>query len=123
MRKHRGATVSAVTIGKDGSNVDYLLVVLALQVSLILDWSRDTYATYHTGRFNQEPQLFHLNQAIQRAPEGDILADEHMALLAINSRPVVFQPFEFKMLSDAGKWDQANFVQSLKDRQYSMILL
>jgi hypothetical protein len=147
-----GATVSAVTIGKDGSNVNYLLelcaalslasgvliawagqesrafkitllVVLAFQVSLILNWSQETYATYHTGRFNQEPQLFQLNQAIQRAPEGDLLADEHMAMLAVNGRPVVFQPFEFKMLSEAGKWDQADFVQSLKDRQYPMILL
>jgi hypothetical protein len=147
-----GATVSAITIGKDGSNVNYLLelcaalslasgvliawagqesrafkiallVVLAFQVSLILNWSRDTYATYHTARFNQEPQLFQLNQTIERAPEGDLLADEHMALLAVNGRPVVFQPFEFKMLSDAGKWDQADFVQSLKERRYPMILL
>ena len=147
-----GATVSAITIGKDGSNVNYLLelcaalclasgvliawagqesrafkiallVVLALQVSLILDWSRETYATYHTGRFNQEPQLYQLNQAIQRAPEGDILADEHMAMVAVNGRPIVFQPFEFKMLAEAGKWDQAAFVQSLRDKQYPMILL
>ncbi len=147
-----GATVSAITIGKDGSNVNYLLelcaalslasgvlvawagqesrafklallVVLALQVSLILDWSRETYATYHTGRFNQEPQLFQLNQTIQRAAEGDILADEHMAMVAVNGRPIVFQPFEFKMLSEAGKWNQADFVQSLRDRQYPMILL
>jgi hypothetical protein len=147
-----GATLSAITIGKDGSNVNYLLelctalslsagvliawagqestafkmamlVVLALQVNGILQWSQATYATYHTNRFNQLPQLFQLNQAIQRADEGDLLADEHMAMLVTNGHNLVFQPFEFKMLSEAGKWDQSAFITSIQQKEFPLILL
>ena len=114
-----GAMASAVTIGKDGSNVNYLLefcaalslatgvliawagqesrvfkialiVVLALQVNIILHWSGETYATYNPGRYNDLPQLFQLNKAIERAEAGPILADEHMAMLAINNRSIVY---------------------------------
>ncbi len=147
-----GAMASAVTIGKDGSNVNYLLefcaalslatgvliawagqesrafkialiVVLALQVNIILHWSGETYATYNPGRYKDLPQLFQLNMAIQRAKAGPILADEHMAMLAINNRSLVYQPFEFKMLSQAGKWDQTAFLESIRRKEFPLILL
>lgn len=147
-----GAIASAITIGKDGSNVNYLLelcaalslavgvglgylsqrgtavkavllVVLALQVQLMLAWSSATYATYHTARFNQLPQLFQLNRVIEKSPGGMMLADEYMAMLPVNGQRIVYQPFEFKMMADSDRWNQAVFLQKIVDKEYALIVL
>jgi hypothetical protein len=147
-----GSIGSAITIGKEGSNVNYLLelcaalslsfgmliawagqesrvfkiallVVLALQVNIILKWSGETYATFTPGRFQELPQLFQLNQAIQRAETGPLLADEHMAMLVTNGRNLVFQPFEYKMLHEAGIWNQEAFLESIRNQEFPLILL
>ncbi len=146
------ATISAVTIGKDGSNVNYLyelcaaislvvgaliawagkqegwlritlILILAVQTGSLTDWSRRDFNRWTMERILQSPDLSRLMQVIQRADSGPILADEHMALVSLSGRMLPYQPFEFKMLAQAHLWDQQPFLESIKRKEYPLILL
>jgi hypothetical protein len=55
--------------------------------------------------------------------DGFILADRYMWMLPLKGRRVVFQPYEFTQMSRFAVWDQSDFLQSIRDRKYSIILL
>ncbi|MFH1676278.1 MAG: glycosyltransferase family 39 protein [bacterium] len=53
---------------------------------------------------------------------GDILCeDASFTLLA--GKKVIFQPYIMSLLYKKGKWDQSEFVQSIRDKKYSLIML
>ena len=54
---------------------------------------------------------------------GPVLTGEHMGLLALTGRPIDYQPFEMKQLSDSGVWDQTPFLAELASGKYPLILL
>lgn len=147
-----GALASAATIGKDGSNINYilelcfglalaagiliawaghehrwfkvaLLLVLALQTRSMVLYNREHPVGWDRSRLIQKAQLFQLDQVLKRAEPGAILADEHMASVVLNGRALVYQPFEFKMLAEGGVWDAEPFLESIRQRQYTLILL
>jgi hypothetical protein len=147
-----GAVLSGLTIGKVGSNVNYLLefcaalsltagaliawldnnhwlwrailvVLTAAQVNTIYNWSLKEYYPRHTIRMVlQSADLARLTTLV-RNTEGKVLADEHMALLPINGKNLYFQPFEFKQMEEAGLWDQQAFVEQIGRKEFSLILL
>ncbi|MBN2047889.1 MAG: hypothetical protein JW750_08615, partial [Anaerolineaceae bacterium] len=49
--------------------------------------------------------------------------DEHMAMVVTSGRPLMFQPFEYKMMVIGGLWDQTDFVRSIENQEYDLILL
>lgn len=145
------ATASAVTIGKAGSNVNYLfefsaglafmagailaaagkkwwskailVLLLAVQVAYIYPWTKDNYYTWVMGRVENEGGAIGLLQDYVHEAEGPVLADEFMGLVVLDNRQLVFQPFEFKQLSVASVWDETPFIQDLNAKKFDLILL
>jgi hypothetical protein len=145
-----GATVSAITVGKVGSNVNYLyelmaafslvagaliawaanrpwlralaLLLLAAQVAVLTAWSREEYEPYIRDRVAQRPAIEQLARLVQGA-NGPVLADEYMGLVPLAGRAIYFQPFEFKQLADAGLWDESRLAQAIERQEFALILL
>ncbi len=145
-----GAGLSGLTIGKEGSNVNYLLeltaafsllggsliawtqtkpvwraiilLVLALQVYIIGQWSKSDSLHRLYGRTLQAGELSRLKTCIDKA-KRPVLIDEYIGMVPLAGKNLVYQPFEFKMLSDARVWDQQNFVVSILNKEYALIML
>jgi hypothetical protein len=146
-----GATLSAITIGKDGSNVNYLfelsaafslvagaiiaasgrwwwlkaglILLLAYQVNGLYGWTYQDYYRDVTRRVTDDRVMIEqLAKAVHEA-NGPVLADEFMGLVVLDGRPLVFQPFEFKQLAIAGLWNQKPFLDTIEKQEYGLILL
>jgi hypothetical protein len=145
------ATASAVTIGKAGSNVNYLfefsaglafmsgallavvgknwwakailVLLLAAQIAYIYPWTKDTYYEGVMGRVENEAGAISILQRYVHEAQGPVLADEFMGLVVLDHRRLVFQPFEFKQLSMAEVWDETPFIQDLEAKEFGLILL
>lgn len=148
-----GATISAATIGKIGSNVNYLMelcAALSLAAGVVIAWSR-AHLPFHTVRAAllillvlavgnmlhrtldeytwdlrerraARTELSELMTLVAETP-GPILADEYMGMLTLNGRPLVIQPFEVTQLAWAGMWDQTSLLESIKNKEFSAIIL
>lgn len=146
-----GASLSALTIGKVGSNMNYLLelcaalslmagacvawgrrcpwlratllILLALQVGLLMRASwRDPIAGLQWRMAQPRVALAELEQIIAAA-DGPILADEYMGLLALQAKPLYIQPFEVTQLAKAGLWDQAPLLSNIRARAFPAIFI
>ena len=148
-----GATLSAVTIGKIGSNVNYLLELCAavgLAAGTVVAWSRAHLPFYSlravllvllalgvgrmlrttlqdfTGDLRERRAATNeLSQleAFVAETPGPILADEYMGMLTLQGRPLVIQPFEVTQLALAGKWDQNLLLNQIKEKEFASIIL
>ncbi|MBW4437554.1 MAG: glycosyltransferase family 39 protein [Pleurocapsa minor GSE-CHR-MK-17-07R] len=145
-----GGIVSALTIAKVGSDVNYLFELcaalcvlggvfsaalgripvlrvvavlgLAFQVVTMQTLSELTYAPIIAERLAQRAEMDVL-AALVRDETGVILADDAMGLLALSNRPVLFQPFEFTQLESDGVWDESDFVARLERGAYPVVIL
>jgi hypothetical protein len=143
-----GAALSGLTIGKVGSNVNYLLepgaavalaigalvawlgprraltavvaLLLALDVGLMVLASPYRAVTYT--RLRQSEDARKLERLVREAG-GVVLADEDMGLLARAGLPIYFQPFEMTQLARAGRWDQRPLLGDLERQAFAMILI
>jgi hypothetical protein len=148
-----GATISAATIGKIGSNVNYLMelcAALSLAVGVVVAWSRvhlafhfvraamlilAAYAVGHMARTTLQDYTWDLRErraartelhqlkALVEETPGHILADEYMGMLTLHGRPLVIQPFEVTQLAWAGKWDQEPLLESIRNQEFGAIIL
>jgi hypothetical protein len=147
-----GATLSAATIGKVGSNVNYLMelcAALSLAAGSLVAWSR-AHLSFHSLRAvlllllafgvgnllrstlqdysgdlrDRRAARTELQQlkSLVANTEGPILADEYMGMLTLEGRPLVIQPFEVTQLALAGKWDQTPLLESIKNREFAAII-
>jgi hypothetical protein len=144
-----GGALTALTIGKDGSNVNYLyelaaalslvagaalawirrypwvrtaaLAMLFLQVGIMLAWTQEDFNNHITGKTENETQIARLYQVV-RDTDGIILADEYMGLLPLAGKRIYYQPFEFKMLAEGGLWDEEQFMIEIIDHKFSAVL-
>jgi hypothetical protein len=144
-----GAAGSAILVGKAGSNLNYLLelaaalglaagavlagarnrrglrsllaLALAIQVAAVHSWSAAQAEKLDTKTTRGTAMLDRLRRTVAES-QGLVLADEYMALLPLEGRPVVYQPFEMKMLAQAGLWDERPFVEELRQRRFALIL-
>jgi len=150
-----GATLSAATIGKIGSNVNYLLelcAALSLAAGTLTAWVRERQTVY--ARWLRAAMLVllalqvgQLMQSTLQGPvsslkwrlkpvgalgdmerligtaEGPVLADTHMGMLSLQNQPLYIQPFEVTQLAEAGLWDQSDFVASIRDQAFPLILI
>jgi hypothetical protein len=145
-----GALAAALTIAKVGSDVNYLyelsaglclaagvwvgwlkrlpalraalLVGLYVQVLMLLTLSEQKYIPIQNEKINQRAQ----NEALATlvaTTDAPIIADEHMGLLALNHRPIPFQPFEMTQLAHDGLWDQTPFLWALARGDYPVLLM
>jgi hypothetical protein len=148
-----GSALSALTIGKVGSNVNYLLelcAALGLAAGVLIAWSR-VYIPLYSVRaallilmsfgvlkmINTTVKDYTWDLRERRAASTDlsqleslvaevpglILADEYMGMLTLQGRPLLIQPFEVTQLSWAGKWDQTPLLNSIKDKEFAAIII
>jgi hypothetical protein len=148
-----GAAVSAATIGKIGSNVNYLLelcAALSLAAGAVIAWS-GVQITIHSLRpvvlcllALAVGRLMHVSlqdftgdlrdrqvanaelsklESLVKETSGSILADEYMGMLTLQGRALTIQPFEVTQLAWAGKWDQAPLLNSIKQKEYAAIII
>jgi hypothetical protein len=147
-----GGTISAITIGKSGSNVNYLfefsagislvagaviaapgrrlwllkiplILLLAWQVNKMYIWTNTEYYPWTMGRVDNEREDIKLLLDLVRQSKGPVLADEFMGLVVLDGRQLYFQPFEFKQLSIAKVWDETPFIQAVNNKEFGLILL
>ena len=146
-----GAFLSALTIGKIGSNVNYFLelaAALALVGGALMSWS-EPYPWRNTAvvlllaiqlglslrasmqsnvdwilnqRYFDFEAMQMLEQEVLRM-EGPVLADEYMGLLTMNDRPLYLQPFEVSQLANEGRWDQQPVLDEIKNQTFDGILI
>ena len=148
-----GAGLSALTIGKIGSNVNYFLelcAALSLAVGSIVAWSRKVVGihilrivllallTFQTGillHTTLEENVTGLRARMKAVSDlrnledivantqGPILADEYMGMITLQGRFLTVQPFEVTQLAHAGLWDQTPLIQSIQDKEFPLILI
>lgn len=146
-----GAALSALTIGKIGSNVNYfleltaalslvggamivwsakrpwqhtaILLLLTIQMGLLAKSTMDESVGWNlASRRADFNALQMLNQTVKNL-EGDVLADEYMGLLTLQNRPLYIQPFEVTQLANAGLWDQEPLLDDIINQRFSGILI
>lgn len=142
-----GSLLTAATIGKIGSNVNYLFelmvafclavgmlialtrtnkwvralvfAALAIQVYALVNWSQAGFLRDTTKLAAPMGELYSM---VQTAP-GIVVADEAIGMIPLSGRELYIQPFAQKQLVDAGLWDQRPFIEAIKRGEFSMILL
>jgi hypothetical protein len=145
-----GGVVSALTIAKVGSDVNYLfelcaalclmggvftawlgrIPVLRVAAVLALGWqavmmqalSETSYAPIIAERLAQRADMDVLAALVRDEPDA-IIADDAMGLLALYERPVLFQPFEYTQLAADGVWDESDFLRRLESGAYPVVIL
>jgi hypothetical protein len=148
-----GAILSAATIGKIGSNFNYLMelcAALSLSAGAVIASSRAhlsayslraalliilavaigkmLHATLHDYTWDLRERRVatrELSQLESMVAEtnGLILADEYMGMLTLQGRPLLIQPFEVTQLAWAGKWDQTPLLNSINKKEFAAIIL
>ncbi len=99
-----------------------LVFVLAVQVNVLIDWSRQDYVPAIMNKVADTRAVEQLAEYIQEA-QGPILADEYMGLIPLYGRQLYFQPIEFKQLQAANLWNEAPLIASIQREEFSIILL
>jgi hypothetical protein len=145
------ATISGATIGKSGSNVNYLLelgaalslvtgaflvlpaqrwywkvvvlILLAAQMTDIYTWAREDYYNWPMGRAAHEGEMIDQMVQFTRQADGPVLADEFMGVIPLAGKNLVYQPFEYKQLILGGIWDGRQLIQDISDKKFALILL
>lgn len=148
-----GGALSGLTVGKIGSNVNYLLEFcagLCLVAGGLAAWARQqpgrawlaagvvaalalqaayslrmTLTVYASDLGDRRSLTPELYRlaALVAEADGPVLADEYMGLSTLAGQPLYLQPFEVTQLARAGVWDQAPLLASLDEQQFAMILL
>jgi len=148
-----GAALSAATIGKIGSNVNYLLelcAALSLAAGAVIAWSHTqltiqsiraavlialaigvghmlnfTLTDYTRDLMERRAAIGEIGKlnTLIAQTPGSILADEYMGLLTLQGRPLVIQPFEVTQLAWAGKWDQSPLLEAIHKKEFSAIVI
>jgi hypothetical protein len=146
-----GAALVSITIGKAGSNVNYLfelsaafslaagaliaipgkrwwlrivpILALAWQIGTLYDWTEKDYFNWAYTRATEERAAIAQLQKAVHEVDGPVLADEFMGLVPLDGRKLYFQPFEFKQLAEAKVWNEDNFIQDIRDQKFAMILI
>jgi hypothetical protein len=144
--------LSALTIGKVGSHVNYFLELVAASsvlcgVALCRAHEQSTPAWRSFGVWttataclgigvghsllrpeNMEAKLRRradfdaLAQVLRREP-GRVLADETMGMLVLTGHRIELQPFEFTQLARQGLWDDSPVVRDLQDGSFGLVLV
>jgi hypothetical protein len=145
-----GALAAAFTIGKVGSDVNYLyelsaglclsvgalvglrrawwawrvvlLVALAAQLVVLIGLSEERYLPKLALRAIPD-RAAHQDalRAVFVDADGVVLADEAMGLLPLTGRQVYFQPFEMKQLADAGLWDDTALAAEIEAGAFALV--
>ena len=95
-----------------------LVFVLAVQINVLIDWSRQDYIPALMNKVTDTREVEQLAEYVQEA-QGPILADEYMGLIPLAGRRLYFQPFEYKQLQAANLWSEAPLIASIQREEFS----
>ncbi len=98
------------------------ILVIALQAGSLNAWTTEQYLPLFLNKANNVREAAQLAQIVKDA-NGAVLADEFMGLLPLNNQPILFQPFEYKQLKEAGLWDDTALIKQIERREFKAILL
>lgn len=148
-----GGVLSALTVGKIGSNINYFLELcagLCLVCGLVVHWAwvrqplRILRVVIAAGLVLQALLLIQVTRAdfareilyrrnytselqhlasLIAATPGDIPADEYMGIGVLQGRRVYIQPFEMTQLARAGLWDEQAFIDDILAQKFPLILV
>ncbi|NUM45434.1 MAG: exo-alpha-sialidase [Anaerolineales bacterium] len=146
-----GASLSALTIGKIGSNINYYLelaaafallagitlvwsqahpwryvaitLLLAVQMGLLLENSMRTNVDFILASRLADTTALKLLEQEVKDTDAPILADEYMGLLTINDRPLYLQPFEVTQLANAGMWNEQPLLDELAAQKFGAVFI
>lgn len=99
-----------------------LVFVLAMQINVLIDWSRQDYVPAIMNKVTAYREVEQLAGHVQEA-KGPILADEYMGLIPLYGRRLYFQPIEYKQLQAANLWSEAPLIALIQREEFSVILL
>jgi hypothetical protein len=146
-----GASLSALTIGKVGSNVNYFLeltaalsliggamivwsgkhawrftlviLLLSVQMGMLMKSTMNVQVDWIlTSRRADFPALQRLEQVVLDLKDP-IPGDEYMGMLTMNRRPLYIQPFEVSQMANDGLWDQEPFLEDIRNQEFEGILI
>jgi hypothetical protein len=148
-----GALITAGTIGKFGSNFNYLLELIAacaiwfgLTLKLMVDQKNKLKLIFLGLLFIQSAWVLgysfivnqvnngnlwgklvndeNLNKKVQvAAQKGIVLSDDFMDMIVLSGQPIYYQPFEYGELYNADLWNPAQLVKQINDREFPLILI
>lgn len=145
-----GSFLTALTVGKIGSNVNYFMelsAALSMAAGLLIAWSREKPWLYAgllillvlqlgifmrstlagpvadlTFRRRDASAMYELETLIAETADP-VLADEFMSLLPLQERPIYLQPFEMTQLAMTGRWQQEGLLASIENQEFPLILI
>jgi hypothetical protein len=147
-----GAVISALTIGKIGSHVNYLVELMAA----LAVWASLAFRG-HVQRFSRRQVVLRLLMLCQVAwllgigysvqastfrvwddvagydslyaevkaasRQGPVLADDLMGMVVMAGQRVYLQPFEYEQLRSAALWDESDLVEEIESHKFPLILI
>lgn len=140
----------AVSVGKIGANMNYFFetimvscILIGLAIKRLMEMIKDEkiYDIFVNSALLVQLVLFlHmpfltepaatktdlknaqvLSQVI-RNTDGKIISED-ASLLLMNNKPIIFMPFEFTQLANQKIWNQTRFINDIKNKQFSLIIL
>ncbi len=148
-----GALASALTAGKIGADINYwleLIAALAVWAGLGLAWWPErrrlgqrlasallaaqillslAFGWRAAGeplrdrwlRLADDHRVFdRVQDAVRRGP---VLADDYLGMVVLAGQPIYFQPFDYRQLYVAGRWDPSPLISEVRARRFPLILL
>lgn len=144
------STIAAVSVGKLGSNVNYLYelsaalcvgsgvalawarqhyilrsivaVIIAIQAGSMSEWTDEGYLYLVRAKFAAQADVTKLAQIV-RDSKGQVLADEWMGLIPQQGFPLIYQPFEYLMLNQMDQWQPTELQARIARQEFAAILL
>lgn len=98
------------------------ILLLALQVSGLVSWSRGDFLPLIRNKLFDEVEVAQLAQMVREAG-GPVLSDEYMGLSPLAGQPIPYQPFEFAQLQSAGLWSPDLLIDAIEQKDFPIIVL
>jgi hypothetical protein len=146
-----GASLSALTAGKLGSDVNYFLEAVAafsVWVALVVAWlpARNTplrravlllvvcqivwvlvadvmTQARRVSLWSHLPEYHRILAQVEAAgKQGPVLSSE-LSMVILAGQPIYFDPFGYEQARRAGLWDPSKLVHEIETQQFPMILL
>ncbi len=148
-----GAAISAMTVVKIGSNVNYFMEFIAagavwsglgiqlinrqkatakwlltglilIQSIWILPFDYQAVQTTQTKFWDKLDVYRGLNATVQAAAQaGTVLSDDYMDMIVLADQRIYYQPFEYGELYFAGVWDPSAFASQIEQREFPLIVI
>ena len=148
-----GALLTALTVGKVGSDVNYFLEIIAacsiwmaiglstimnsinrrnlmilglllLQLVWVLIGAIPITGAAIESRWNMLPRYNSLYQEINTATQkGIVLSDDFLDMVVLSGKPIYYQPFEYGQLYNAGLWDPTALVEQIEQKEFPLVVI